>query len=43
MKDKKGIFEHETENVSTEMNDHMIDCHLIGRDEEEETNEGAQG
>ena len=43
MKDKKGIFENEIENVSTGMYDHMLDCHMIDRDEEEETNEEAQG
>ena len=43
MKDKKGIFENETDDVSTGINDHQIDCHMIWRDEEEETQEGAKG
>ena len=43
MKDKKGIFENEIEDISTNMNDHMIDCHLIIRDEEEYTEEEAEG
>jgi len=43
MKDKKGIFENETDDISTGMQDHMIDCKLINRDEEIETNEEAQG
>lgn len=43
MKDKKGLFENETGDFSTEMNDHMIDCHMIWRDEEEETTEEAKG
>ena len=42
MKDKKGIFENEVE-PSTNMNDHMIDCHMINRDEEEETTGEAMG
>lgn len=43
MKDKKGIFENETEHVSTGIYDHMVDCRMINRDEEIETNEEAQG
>ena len=43
MKDKEGIFENETDNVSTGIHDHQIDCYLIWRDEEEETMEGAKG
>lgn len=43
MKDKKGIFENETGDISTNMNDHMIDCHMISRDEEEETTGEAMG
>ena len=43
MKDKEGIFENETDNVSTGINDHQIDCPLIWRDEEEETQKGAKG
>lgn len=43
MKDKKGIFENETGDISTNMNDHMIDCHMIYRDEEEDTTGEAMG
>lgn len=43
MKKKKNIFEHEVEEISTEMTDHMIDCHMISRDEEEDTGEEARG
>lgn len=43
MKDKKGIFENETGDISTNMNDHMIDCHMINRDEEEDTTGEAMG
>ena len=43
MKKKKNIFEHEVEGISTEMTDHMIDCHMISRDEEEDTGEEARG
>ena len=43
MKKKKNIFEHEVEDISTEMTDHMIDCHMISRDEEEDTGEEARG
>ena len=43
MKDKKGLFENETGDISTNMNDHMIDCHMIFRDEEEESDEEAKG
>lgn len=43
MKDKRGIFENEIDEVSTEMTDHMIDCHMISRDEEEDTGEEARG
>ena len=43
MKDKKGIFENETGDISTNMNDHMIDCYMINRDEEEDTTGEAMG
>lgn len=43
MKDKKGIFENEIDDVSTTIQDHMIDCQLIDRDDEQETSKGAEG
>ncbi len=43
MRDKKGIFENEIAEISTEMTDHMVDCHMISRDEEEDTGEEARG
>lgn len=39
---KFGPYENEVE-PSTGINDHMIDCHMISRDEEVENNEEAQG
>ena len=42
MKDKKGIFENEIEEISTGMSDHMIDCHMISLDEADETDEEAR-
>ena len=43
MKDKKGLFENETGDFSTSMNDHMIDCHMIDRSEEEDAEGEAMG
>ena len=43
MKDKKGIFDNAAGDFSTNINDHMIDCHMIYRDEEEESDEEAKG
>ena len=43
MKDKKGIFENEIEDISTNLNDHAIDCRLIDRSEEEDTDGEAMG
>lgn len=43
MKDKKGLFENEDGDFSTTMNDHMIDCQMINRDEEEDTTGEAMG
>lgn len=43
MRDKKGIFENEIAEISTEMTDHMVDCYMISRDEEEDTGEEARG
>lgn len=43
MRDKKGIFENEIAEISTEMTDHMVDCHMISLDEVEDSEEEAQG
>jgi len=43
MKKKKNIFEHGVEDISTEMTDHMIDCHMISLDEVEDSEEEAMG
>lgn len=42
IKDFIDIYENETE-PSTPMNDHLIDCHMISRDEEVDSDEEAQG
>lgn len=42
MKEKKGLFENDVE-PSTEMHDHQIDCSMISRDEEVDSEEEAQG
>ena len=43
MKKEKNIFEHEVENISTEMKAHMIDCHMRSLDEVEDSEEEAMG
>lgn len=43
MRDKKGIFENEIAEISTEMTDHMIDCHMISLDEVEDSEQEARG
>lgn len=42
MKEKERIFENDVE-PSTEMNDHMIDCHMINRQDEAEERSEAEG
>ena len=42
MKEKERIFENDVE-PSTEMHDHQMDCALINRDEEVDSEEEAQG
>ncbi len=43
MKEKKGLFENEIEDISTEASDREADAKLIDLSEVEECSEGAQG